>query len=223
MPKLIIVGTGDFGEIADEYFAFTSEYAVVAFSVETRYLALEPQTFRELPIVAFEDVQDIYPPEDGYEVFVAISFSELNRLRTRLYQEAKAKGYKMASFVSPWAFVWDNVEMGEHCFIFEDNRIQPFCRIGDNVVMWSGNHIGHHTIIGNNCFISSEAVISGGCEIGDNSFIGVNATIQHGIKIGRDCIIGASALVKRDVPANTVMAGHPARLLAKRALDFRLE
>jgi len=219
--NLIIVGTGDFGEIADEYFAFTSEYAVVAFSVERKYLVTG--RFRELPVIPFESLEDLYPPSEGYEVFVAISFSNLNRVRARLYQEAKAKGYTMASYVSPWAFVWDNVEMGEHCFIFEDNRIQPFCKVGDNVVMWSGNHIGHHTVIGNNCFIASEALISGGCEIGDNTFIGVNATIAHNIKIGEDCIIGAGAVVTWDVLPNTVLAGHKARVLTTPALDFKLE
>ena len=64
-----------------------------------------------------------------------------------------------------------------------DNTIQPFVEIGDNVTMWSGNHIGHHSKICDNAFISSHAVISGGVEVGRNSFLGVNSTINDHIKL----------------------------------------
>lgn len=85
----------------------------------------------------------------------------MNRVRTRLYREAKAKEFSIASYVSSKAFVWRNVEIGENCCIFEDNVIQPFVNIGNNVIIWSGNHVGHHSVIKDRCFIASYVVISG--------------------------------------------------------------
>lgn len=172
--KLIIIGDSSFAEIAYEYFTYDSDYEVVAFSVEKAFLKQEK--LMELPIVPYEDIAKIYPAH-SHSVYVAIPYSELNQLRTRLVNNAKSLGYSLASYISSQAFVWRNVNIGEHCFIFEHNTIQPFVEIGDNVVLWSGNHIGHHSIIEKNCFISSHVVISGHCLIKQNSFLGVRKSV----------------------------------------------
>lgn len=193
--KLVIVGSGETGLIAYEYFQFDSNYDVDAFSVNEEYIT--ETTINDLPVVPFERLEEKYNPNE-YEVYVAISSGKLNRNRTKVYNEAKIKGYKCASYVSSKAFVWRNVEIGENCFIFEDNTLQPFVKIGNNVTLWSGNHIGHNTIIKDNCFISSHCVISGFCEVGENSFLGVNCTIEDNIKIAKDNFIGAGALIQKN-------------------------
>lgn len=202
--KLIIVGDTAFAEIANEYFTWDSDYEVVAFSVEQAYLKKETLCGR--PVVAFESLAEHYAPAE-HSVYVAATYTQLNRLRARLAAEAKAKGYALASYVSSRAFVWRNVSLGEHVFIFEDNTVQPFVSIGDNVVLWSGNHIGHHSRIDDNCFISSHVVISGFVTVGANCFVGVNATVANNLRIGEDCLIGAHAMVGRDVEADRVVKG----------------
>lgn len=193
--KLVIVGDSAFAEIAHEYFDVDSDYEVVAFCVEADYL--KQDQLHGLPVVTFENLESNYPPAD-HEVFVAVVYTQLNRLRARLAAVAKAKGYRLASFISPRAFIWRNASIGEHCFIFEDNTVQPFVRIGNNVVLWSGNHIGHHSVISDHCFISSHVVVSGFCEIGKNCFLGVNATIANNIKIAQDNWIGPGVSIIKD-------------------------
>ena len=156
-----------------------------------------------LPIVPFETLEQNFDPA-GHSIYVAVVYAQLNRLRTRLAAEAKAKGFALASYVSERAFVWRNVEMGEHVFIFEDNVVQPFVRIGDNVVLWSGNHIGHHSTIGDNCFISSHVVISGFVEVGESCFLGVNSTVANNVRIGRDCWLGPNTIVSKDAPETSM-------------------
>jgi len=194
MRKLIIVGDSAFAEIAREYFDVNTQYEVVAFSVEADYLKREQ--LHGLPVVPFESLEQTHTPDD-HEVFVAITYVQLNRLRTRLANAAKGKGYRLASYISPNAFVWRNVELGEHCFVFEDNTVQPFVKIGNNVVLWSGNHIGHHSVILDNCFISSHVVISGFCEIGENSFLGVNSTLANNVSLGKDNWLGPGVTISR--------------------------
>ena len=207
MPtKLVIIGDSLFAEIAHEYFTHDSPYEVVAFSVEEAYL--QRDEFRGLPVVPFEQLHERFAPEE-HAVFAALTYAQVNRLRQRLAAEAKARGYALASYVSSRAFVWRNVELGEHVFIFEDNTIQPFVRIGDNVVLWSGNHIGHHSTIRDNVFIASHAVISGSVTIGENAFVGVNATVVNDIEIGRDAWLGPHVVVTRSVPEASVW--RPAR------------
>lgn len=202
--KLVIIGDSAFAEVAYEYFTYESPYEVAAFSVEKEYL--KRSSLFGLPVVPFEEMENLYPPEE-YEAFAAIVYTQRNRLRTRLYKEAKNKNYRLASFVSPRAFVWRNVKLGEHCFIFENNVIQPFVEIGDNVILWSGNHVGHHSTIKDNCFISSHVVISGFSVVGESCFLGVNAALHNNVTVGDDCIIGAGAVVSRDIPSGSIMKG----------------
>ena len=202
--KLIIVGDTAFAEIAYEYFTYDSEYQVVAFSVEQAYLKRD--TLFGLPVVPFETLELRCAPGD-HSYFVAATYTDSNRLRSRLYQQAKEKGYAPASYISSQAFVWRNCEIGEHCFVFEDNTVQPFVRIENNVVLWSGNHIGHHSLIKSHCFVSSHVVVSGFCEIGEYCFMGVNSTVANNITIAENCVIGAGALVLGDVPDDQIVVG----------------
>lgn len=193
--KLVIIGAGEFAEIAYEYFMHDSAYEVVAFSVERAFL--KDDRLFGLPVVPFEDIESHYKPED-FDVFVAVTYTKLNRVRARLFGEAKRKGYRPVSYVSSRAFVWHNAVIGENCFIFENNVIQHHVRIGNDVVLWSGNHIGHRSVIGDHCYLSSHVVISGYCEVGESCFLGVNCTVADRIKIGQDCVIAAGALITKD-------------------------
>jgi sugar O-acyltransferase (sialic acid O-acetyltransferase NeuD family) len=210
--KLVLIGDGAFAEVAYEYFTHDSPYEVVGFSVEKAFLKRE--TLFGLPVVPFEEIEGQFPPGEC-EVFAALVYTQLNRLRARLVAEAKAKGYALASYVSSHAFVWSNVKMGEHCFIFENNVVQPFVTLGNNVILWSGNHIGHHSAIGDHSFISSHVVISGFVDVGSACFLGVNATLINNIKIAPDCWIGPSVTMTRDtLPGQFFKPGNaePARL-----------
>jgi sugar O-acyltransferase (sialic acid O-acetyltransferase NeuD family) len=196
IKKLIIIGDGEFAEIAYEYFTHDSDYQVVGFAVEKEYLTKEK--LYDLPVIALHDLENQFPKEK-HDVFVAITFTKLNRVRTRLYQHVKSKGYRCATYISSKAFVWHNAIIGENCFIFENNVIQHFVSIGNNVILWSGNHVGHRSSIADNCFISSHVVISGYCTIGKNCFVGVNSTLVDNISIGDDCFIGAGCFLNKNI------------------------
>lgn len=201
---LVIFGSGDIAQLAHYYFSTDSNYEVVAFTVDANYI--KESELCGLPVVAFEDVAKNYPP-DSYDFFVALSYSKLNAVRKEKFLAAKEMGYKLASFISSRATVLNDGKIGENCFIFEDNTIQPFVTIGNNVTLWSGNHIGHHSVIHDHTFIASHVVISGGVEIGEQCFVGVNATLRDHIKIGDRCVVGAGALLLADAAPEGVYIG----------------
>jgi len=204
--KVVIVGDSAFAEVAYECFTRDSEYEVVGFSVEQAFL--KKSALFGLPVVPFETVQQIFSP-DEHHIFVAVVYTQLNRLRARLCALAKAKGFSMASYVSSRAFVWSNVRMGEHCFIFEHNVVQPFVRMGNDVVLWSGNHVGHHSIIGDHCFLSSHVVVSGFVEIGAYCFLGVNSAVANDVKVAKDCWIGPGVTITRDTAEGELYRREP--------------
>jgi sugar O-acyltransferase (sialic acid O-acetyltransferase NeuD family) len=200
LKRAVIFGTTGFAEVAHAYLSADSPYEIAAFTVHREFRTSEE--LLGLPVVPFEELEERYPPRD-VDMFVAMGFGKVNKRRAEVYALCKSKGYRLLTYVNSRAIYWGELNVGDNCFILENNVIQPFVTIGNNVVLWSGNHIGHHSRIGDNCFISSHVVISGNCDIGNNTFIGVNATLRDGIKVAPECIIGAGALILK----NTVERG----------------
>lgn len=212
--EIVLFGNGQMAETAHVYIEYDSPFTVVAFCVDRERISSD--TFRSLPVVAFEDVATAYPPE-RYDMFIPMSAKDINRQREAKFNAAKTMGYKLVSYVSPRAIVAPETKIGENCFIFEANVIQPFASIGDNTILWSGNHIGHHSSIGAHCFLASHVVISGRVTVGSNCYFGVNSTVRDGITIAPRCTIGAGSLVMRDTEEYQVYMGLPGKRVPQRS------
>ena len=195
MEKIVIFGNGEIGELAEYYFRTDSEYEVVAFTADDEYV--KSDTFCGLPLIKFQDITEIYP-SDSYKMFIALSYSSMNKDRAEKYYKAKKLGYDLVSYVSSKCTFLTEIPIGDNCFILEDNTIQQFVRIGNNVTLWSGNHIGHHSEVLDNNFISSHVVVSGHVHIHSFCFIGVNATLHDNIIIAPETLIGAGAVIAKD-------------------------
>lgn len=205
MKDLVIFGAGQIAEVIHYYFTQEAGRRVVAFSVDAEYLTVEK--LLGLQVVSFENLNAVHPPET-HEIFVAMSFRQVNKARQTKVREAEAKGYTLASHISPRAVAWSQFKLHPNTIIMENNVIQPYVSVGRNVIMWSGNHVGHHSSICDNCFIASHAVISGGVVIGAGTFVGVNATIRDNVRIGEHNVLGAGTLILSDTPDNAVFMGH---------------
>jgi len=209
MKQVVVFGAEDMAEIAHFYLTNDSFYDVAAFTVDGDYI--KDTTLHGLPFIPFEEIEREFSPAE-FTMFIAIGYSKLNALRADKCIEAKKKGYDLISYVSSKATVWPGFEARENTFILEDNTIQPFVTIGKNVTLWSGNHIGHHSVIEDNVFIASHVVISGGVTVEENCFIGVNATIRDHVTIAKNCVIGAGALILKDTKGNGVYCAKEAEL-----------
>ena len=210
MSKVIIFGLLDTAELAHWYLENDSEHEVVAFTVHEKYM--DSKEFRGLPVVPFEELTGTYSP-DTYELFAPMTARKMNTLREQVYLKGKEMGYRYISYVSSKATICGN-EIGENCFILEDNTLQPFTKIGNNVVLWSGNHIGHHGEIKDHVFFTSHVVMSGHCLIESHCFFGVNATIRDysTLRQGTLLAMGAS-LTKQETNEWGVYVGNPAKQL----------
>jgi sugar O-acyltransferase (sialic acid O-acetyltransferase NeuD family) len=195
MAKVVVFGTGQWAELAHFYLTHDSPHEVVAFTLDRDYL--KDDHFKELPVVPFDEIEARYPARD-FEMFIPLSFKKMNHVRAEKFAEAKRRGYRLISYVSSKATTWPGFECGENCFIFEDNTIQPFVRIGNDVVMWSGNHIGHHTTIKDHVMITSHVVISGCCTIEEYCFFGVNASVRDETIVARDTLVGMGVSITSD-------------------------
>lgn len=207
MAKIIIFGIEDFAELAHYYLENDSNHEVVAFSVNEKYLP-ENRTFCGLPIVAFENIEKSYLP-DEYKFFAPMAPKKMNRLREQIYLAIKTKGYELISYISSKATLFGN-KIGDNCFILENNTIQPFTTIGNNVILWSGNHIGHHSVINDHIMFTSHVVLSGHCVVEDYCTLGVNATIRDGITLSEGTFVAMSASVTKNTEPWGLYKGIPA-------------
>lgn len=214
--RVVIIGTGEQAEIAFEYFTYDSPHEVVAFSSEPQFI--KANLYCGLPVVPFDRLAESYPPS-SHQAFVAISATQLNRVRRRLYDAVKSAGFDCVSYVSSRAFVWHNVDIGENTFIFENNVLQHMVRVGDNVILWSGNHIGHRTVINDDCFISSHVVVSGFCQVGRSAYLGVNSCVADNRSLAEDCVVGAGAVVVKDTQPRQVYVGNPAKATGRDSFE----
>lgn len=219
MSKLVIFGAGDIARLAHYYFTRDSEHEVVAFVVDKQYR--NSDTFLGLPLLDFDEISKKYPPE-SHQMFIALSYAQMNKLRAEKYYKAKDLGYKLASYVSSKCTWLTDNPIGENCFILEDNTIQPFVKIGNDVTLWSGNHIGHDVVIEDHGFITSHVVVSGNVRICPYCFIGVNATLRNSITIAPETLIGAGAIIMNDTVEKGVYVPKLAELISKTSEKIKL-
>jgi len=205
--RLVLFGSQEMAQLARFYFEHDSEYKVVAYTVDDANVGAAEMG--GLPFVAWNEVTTRFPPGD-HDMFIALSYRGLNQLRADKFAQAQAAGYRLATYICSKSVTWPDLVVGENCFILENQTVQPTCRLGNNVYLWSGNHSGHGSVIEDHVYLASHIVVSGHCQIGTRSFIGVNATLRDFIKIGADCFIAMDASVTQDMPAGSVALGQPA-------------
>ena len=200
--KLLIFGSAEIAELARFYFDLDSPYQVVAFVVDDEFFS--ETTFQGLDVVPWSDALKKYPPSD-YSMHVALSYRGLNSLREDKFKQCQSAGYELVSYVSSKATIFPDLKLGSNCFILENQNIQPRVTLEDNVMLWSGNHVGHGSTIKEHAYLASHVVISGHVEIGRRCFIGVNATIRDFLLIGDDTFIGMGAIVTRNLAEGSVV------------------
>lgn len=210
MEQLILVGNSAAAALCHAYLTRDGAYEVVAFAVDQAYI--EKETLCDRPVVPFEQVETLYPPTD-YRMFVAIFASRVNKTRAEKFEQAKAKGYELISYVSPRASVWPDLVLGDNCLIGDGCICGPGLRIGHDTLLMSGALIGHDSTIGNHCFIAARATLLGATKIGDHSAVGANATILDAVTVGSHCVIGAGSIIHEDAQAGGVYRASPATRL----------
>jgi sugar O-acyltransferase (sialic acid O-acetyltransferase NeuD family) len=209
MADVVIFGTRDFASLAHFYLRHDSPHNVVGFTVHREFLP-DGGEFEGLPVVPLEDLEASFPP-DRVSAFAPLSHRRMNRLREEIYIGLKGRGYRIISYISSRATYFPGTRIGENCFILEDNTIQPFASIGDNVVLWSGNHIGHHTVIHDHVLVTSHVVVSGHCVIGPYCFLGVNATIKDQVTLAEGTLVGMGAVITRNTEPWTIYKADATR------------
>jgi sugar O-acyltransferase (sialic acid O-acetyltransferase NeuD family) len=209
MNPVILFGAG---KIADALFATLSEdpaIEVAGFTVDRAFL--RETELHGRTVAPFEEVEQAFPP-DGHVMLVAIGYQGLNKIRAERCAQAKAKGYRLANWISAAANVPHGCTIGENCVVMPGAALQPYAHLEDDVFVWHNSVVGHHATIGAHCWLASNCTISSAAVVEPYCFVGVNAAIGHNLTIGSNSLIGAGAVITRSTEPNGVyIAGDTPR------------
>jgi sugar O-acyltransferase (sialic acid O-acetyltransferase NeuD family) len=207
MAHVVIFGAGRGADTAYRYISRDTSHEICAFTVDAEFITA--RTFHGLPVIDYEEVTARFPP-DRFEMFVALGFQGMNGLRAAKYLDAKRKGYRFISYVDSRRS-WSEPIIGENCFILDGQTVNLDVSIGNNVTMWSGNHLGDRSTIGDHVWISSHVTLSGDVTVGDYCFLGVNSCISNNVRLGARTFVGANALIAKDTVQDSVFVAPSAK------------
>ena len=125
--------------------------------------------------------------------------------------------------IEPGAIIRDQVLIGDNAVIMMGAIINIGAEIGAGTMIDMGAVLGGRAIVGKHCHIGAGTVLAGVVEppsakpvtIGDHVMTGANAVVLEGVTVGEGAVIAAGAVVINDVPAHTVVAGVPAKVIKK--------
>ena len=144
-----------------------------------------------------------------------------------------------SSHIGPGTRIWAHAHIlpgariGADCNICDQTFIENDVVIGDRVTVKSGVHIWDGARIEDDVFIGPSVAFTNDryprskqypetfqkIVIQKGASIGANATLLPGITIGKNAMVGAGAVVTKDVPANAIAAGNPARIVSTSDID----
>jgi len=215
--RIIIFGAGRAAATAARYFSSDTPHEIVGYTVDPDFRKADE--FQGRPLLAIDEVVKVFPPSEIY-AFAPMGAARMNGLRTEKYTLLKSLGYRFVSYVHSSNDVYEKGTVGENCFILERQTTNYDCVIGNNVVMWSGCHIGDASRIGDNCFLGSQVVVNGFVDVGPGSYLASNCTIAHGVKVGSESFIGANALIANDTAVSAVHIVEPSKAIGIDSLRF---
>jgi sugar O-acyltransferase (sialic acid O-acetyltransferase NeuD family) len=201
MSKVVLFGTGRGADVAYRFLTRDSEHEICGFTVDREHI--DRKTYYDLPVVAFEDIEKHFSP-DEYRMLVLLGYQRMNALRANKYLEARKKGFSFINYVNSHFYRAEELDIGENCFILDNQSISLDVKIGNNVVMWSSNHIGDLSVIEDHVWLASHVTIAAGVVVRPYCFLGIGATIGNKVTVGKGTFVGANALVASDTAENSV-------------------
>lgn len=148
---------------------------------------------------------------------ITVGQIESPQKRKNLFAKIKGLNLKLATVISPYAYISRHSQAAEGTIILHGARINANVKIGKNCIINTSAIIEHDCRIGDHCHISTGSIINGECAIGDGVFIGSNSVVVGRSSIAQNSVVGAGSVVINSINQQGVYAGNPAVILKENA------
>jgi len=168
-----------------------------------------------VPILGKDDLLPKLIDNGVSHFFVGIGSVGNNKPRQELFELALQHNLEPIDLIHPQAIVSPSAEFGQGLTVMAGAVINACVQLGTNVIVNTGAVVEHDCVIGDHVHIATGAKLASTVNIGSGTHIGAGATVRQCIKIGPGAVVGAGAVVVKEVLANTVVVGVPARPLQR--------
>lgn len=160
-----------------------------------------------------DEIKNLSKYANGNSFIVA--FGDI-KSRIELVEKLRLYDINWLTIIDPSAIISSNVEIGVGTVIMPGAIVNASSKIGNHVIINSGSIIEHGCTINDYVHISPGSTICGNSKISFGAWIGAHACLINAIEIGSNSIVGAGSVVIKNVDADTIVAGNPAKLLNKK-------
>ena len=139
--------------------------------------------------------------------------TELTRRKPELLGALGLPVERWATVVHPTASISSMASVGAGSVILQHVTVNSAARIGDHVMVLPNSVISHDAVVDDYCYLTPGVVLAGYVHLEPAVYIGARAVIRHRVTVGARAVVGMGSVVLHDVPADSVVAGNPARPL----------
>lgn len=126
---------------------------------------------------------------------------------------------RYATIIHPTATVGVTCAVGSGSVLLAHVDLTADVAVGQHVVVMPQVVLTHDTRVGDWATLASGVLVGGSCQIGRAAYVGAGACLREGIRVGESALIGMGSVVTRDVPAERMWFGTPARDVSRAPLD----
>lgn len=203
--RLIIIGASAMGRSAFHSAEETGLYDVAGF-LDSRPNILD--AFPHCPKILA--APENYQPQPGDHFICAVGDS---LPRQKYVEQMKTRGGVFVSIVHPSAYIGADIQLGTGCIVCPGAVLTCDGQIGDHVIINVCCSISHDATIKDFVTLSPSCALAGRCTLKQGAFLGIGVHVAPDVTIGEHAIVGAGATVIRDIPANAVAVGCPAKVI----------
>lgn len=138
-----------------------------------------------------------------------------NAARLALNQRLREVGAKLVSIVHPSATISQHAVLGAGSLVMPNAVVMTGAVVGEANIVNTAASVDHDCRLSAAVHVSPGARLCGGVTVDDLVWVGAGATVIPGVRVGRSAVIGAGSVVIRDVEANAIVVGNPARQMVR--------
>ncbi len=194
--NLILIGGGGHCQSVIDVIELENRYNIIG--ILDVNLPLGHTVFGHKVIGEDRDISKFSRKENVY-FLITVGQIKSNSTRISINRILNSNNCKLATVISPRAYISPNSIIKSGTVIHHDVLINAGVEIGENCIINTKAIIEHGVKVGDFCHISTGAIVNGEAKIADGCFLGSNSTISNSISISKNIIVGAGKFVKENI------------------------